>query len=337
MNRRSSHSPRPQAEARRLLQARQPQAAAAALRPSQLLALQAFEVAVRAGSFKLAAQALNLSASAVSHRIRNLEQALGLTLFVRTHRAVRPTADGKRLAAATGRAFVELARAGSPAGGASGRRLRLKVLPLFASARLIPRLAGFMEGHPDIDVSIETSSRNVDFDLEAFDAGISVGEGPFEDLAAHHLAAITTTPIATPALARRLKLASAQDLRRATLIQVTTYPAAWSLWLEQAGVPELKPARTIAVDSFVAALQAAEQGAGVALGLEPFIVARERLGTICRPLPLSHPTGSYWLVHPPAARRNRTLSMFKRWLLAELSHAQDQKHGAPHRASRQNW
>ena len=90
--------------------------------------------------------------------------------------------------------------------------------------------------------------------------------GRFEDLAAHHLAAITTTPIATPALARRLKLASAQDLRRATLIQVTTYPAAWSLWLEQAGVPELKPARTIAVDSFVAALQAAEQGAGVALG-----------------------------------------------------------------------
>src|SRR5262245_61089387 len=77
MNRGPSHSPRPQAEARRLLQARQPQSAAAALKPSQLLALQAFEVAVRAGSFKLAAQALNLSASAVSHRIRNLEQALG--------------------------------------------------------------------------------------------------------------------------------------------------------------------------------------------------------------------------------------------------------------------
>src|SRR2546430_1088514 len=80
-----SHSPRPQAEARRRLQARQPQAAAAALKPSQLLALQAFEVAVRAGSFKLAAQALNLSASAVSHRIRNLEQAVGFTLFCRTH------------------------------------------------------------------------------------------------------------------------------------------------------------------------------------------------------------------------------------------------------------
>ena len=91
------------------------------------------------------------------------------------------------------------------------------------------------------------------------------------------------------------------------------------MWLKHAGAPELKPSRTIAVDSFVAALQMAEQGAGVALGLEPFIAAREELGMICRPLPFSHPTGSYWLVHPPGAQRNRALSVFKRWLLAELS------------------
>src|SRR3974390_960585 len=87
---------------RRVLQARLPKAAAAALKPSQLLALQAFEVAVRAGSFKLAAQALHLSASAVSHRIRGLEQELGVALFRRTHRAVEPTAEGRRLATATG-------------------------------------------------------------------------------------------------------------------------------------------------------------------------------------------------------------------------------------------
>jgi DNA-binding transcriptional LysR family regulator len=312
------------------LQARQLDAAAASLKPAQLLALQAFEVAVRSGSFRLAAQALNLSPSAVSHRIRGLEQALGLALFVRTHRSVRPTPEGKRLAAATGRAFADLARAGSPAGGAGGRRrLRLKVLPLFASAWLIPRLADFMALHPDIDLSVETSNRNVDFELEAFDAGISVGERPFEGLVAQHLVAIRTTPIVAPALARRLKLVEPGDLRRATLIHVATYPAAWPLWFEHAGAGRLKPSRTIAVDSFVAALQMAEQGAGVALGLEPFIAAREELGTICRPLPFQVPTGSYWLVHPPGAQRNRALSVFKRWLLAALAGGSrpDQKSG----------
>jgi LysR family transcriptional regulator, glycine cleavage system transcriptional activator len=189
--------PRSATASRRLLQAVQPVLAAASLGRSQLLALQAFDVAVRAGSFKTSAQLLNLSPSAVSHRIRNLEQALGVALFVRAHRAIQPTAEGKILAAATGRAFAELARVGSPALGRSGRRrLKLKVLPMFASGWLIPRLSAFMTQYPDVDLAIESSSRNVDFDTEAFDAGISVGDGRFEGLTAHHLARIRTTPVA---------------------------------------------------------------------------------------------------------------------------------------------
>ena len=71
--------------------------------------------------------------------------------------------------------------------------------------------------------------------------------------------------------------------------------------------------------SFVAALQAAERGAGVALALEPFIAESERRGTIRRLLPVGHVTGSYWLVHPSGAQRNRALQTFKKWLLAELA------------------
>ncbi|WP_428999766.1 helix-turn-helix domain-containing protein, partial [Stenotrophomonas maltophilia] len=59
-----------------------------------MLALQAFDVAVRLGSFKEAAGALNVSASAISHRIRNLEAHLGVALFHRAHRVVRPTHAG---------------------------------------------------------------------------------------------------------------------------------------------------------------------------------------------------------------------------------------------------
>src|SRR5262249_52091072 len=110
------------------LEAVLPTIAAATIRPAELLALQAFDVAARAGSFRDAGQSLNLTPSAISHRIRNLEASLGVALFKRTHRAVELTADGKRLAVATGKAFAELARAGSPSPDRSRRlRLRLKV------------------------------------------------------------------------------------------------------------------------------------------------------------------------------------------------------------------
>ena len=217
--------------------------AAASLKPAELLSLQAFDVAVRTGSFKATAHALNLSASAVSHRIRNLEGALGQPLFVRSHRAVHPTAAGKALAAATGRAFAELARTGVPVAGGR-QRLKLKVFPLFASAWLIPRLAGFIAKHPDIDLAIETSMQMVDFDVEAFDAGIGVGDGKFAGLEAQHLAPLRATPIATPALARRLRLRSPKDLERAVLIHVTASPASWQQWLQRAGVPKLEPRRS---------------------------------------------------------------------------------------------
>ena len=303
------------------LEAVLPKIAAATISPVQLLALQAFDVAARTGSFRDAAQSLNLTPSAISHRIRNLESSLGTALFIRTHRAVELNADGKRLAAATGKAFAELARVGSPAPDRSRRlRLRLKVLPAFASAWLIPRMADFINRFPDVDVAIETASRNVDFDTEAFDAGIAVGNpSDFSALTADHLTDIKTTPVTAPALARRLRLREPSDLARAALIEVTTFPAAWRLWLRHAGVADLTPKRVISVDSFVASMQAAEQGAGVALGLEPFVIERERSGTIVRPLGLSYPTGSYWLVYPKGQRRNRALDVFRNWLLAELS------------------
>lgn len=312
----------PMTAARRLRAARR-EIAAATISPARLLALQAFDTAYRTGSFKAAAHALNLTPSAISHRIRNLEQALEAPLFTRAHQAVRPTAAGISLALATGRAFAELARANGSARRVSGRqRLRLKVFPLFASEWLIPRLAGFVARHPGVDLAIETSSRVVDFDVETFDAGISVGQGPFDGLDAHHLADLRSTPIAAPALVGRLKLRTPADLRRATLVHVTTFPEAWPQWLETAGVPGLKPRQTIAVDSFVAAIQAAEQGAGVALGMDLFVSSHEQQGTIRTLFPIHAPAGAYWLLHPTALRRNRAMITFKKWLLDELSKEQ---------------
>jgi DNA-binding transcriptional LysR family regulator len=284
------------------------------------LSLQAFDAVVRLGSFKRAAHVLHVTPSAISHRIKNLERALDGGLFIRAHRAVKPTTQGKALAEATGRAFAELVRATAPAAGTRGqRRLRMAVSPFFASHWLIPRVAKFMSAHPEIELVIENSSRPIDFETEPFDAAVRVGDGNWPGLVATHLIEIRTTPVATPAVAKRLKLKTPEDLARAPLIHVTTFPLAWPMWLEQAGAAQVKAKQAISMDTFGAALQAAEQGVGVALGLEPLFQERVRAGALVQPFALSLPTGGYWLVHRPADAKNPALKAFTRWVLAELA------------------
>jgi DNA-binding transcriptional LysR family regulator len=304
----------------RLLRSAEALPAAARLKPALLLSLQAFDAVARLGSFKRAAHVLHITPSAISHRIRNLESALGDGLFTRAHRSVRLTAQGKALAAATGRAFAELVRATAPSAGAIGRRrLRMAVSPFFASHWLIPRVAKFMAAHPDIELVIENSSRPVDFESEPFDAAVRVGDGAWPGLTATHLIEIRTTPVASAEMVKRLKLKKPEDLARAPLIHVTTFPLAWPLWLEQAGAAHVKAKQAISMDTFGAALQAAEQGVGVALGLEPLFVERVRAGALAQPFAFSHPTGGYWLVHRPVDAKNPALRAFAKWVLTELA------------------
>jgi DNA-binding transcriptional LysR family regulator len=299
-----------------LLKPARPLPAAAGLTPAVLLALQAFEAAIRLGSFKAAATALHLSPSAVSHRIRALERALGERLFARAHRAVRPTRAGTVLAATTGRAFADLLRAAAPAQSTVGRRLRLAVAPPFASAWLLPHLAPFLAAHPEIELAIETLSRPVDLETEPFDAAIRVGDGNFPGLTALHLMDIGTTPVAAPTLLRDLALGQPADLAAAVLIHVSSYPLAWPLWFDGAGLGGIAARHAIWVDTFGAAWEAAEHGIGVALGLMPLVAEARGLR---RPFAFTLPTGSLWLLHTGAERGQPALRVFKRWLAEELA------------------
>jgi DNA-binding transcriptional LysR family regulator len=285
-----------------------------------LLSLQAFDSAVRLGSFRAAAGILHLTPSAVSHRIRNLETAVGDRLFVRANRAVRPTRAGIALAAITAGAFTELARATAPKDlSPSNTRLKLAVVPAFASTWLIPRIADFMAANSGVEVSVESVSRAVDFETELFDAAICPGDGNWPGLSAVHLMDIFTTPICTPELAARLSIDRPEDLIRATLIQVASYPLAWPLWFSQAALGEVKPKQTLWVDSYTTALQAAELGVGVALGLEPIIARRVSATALCKPIPIRHPNGSYWMVHRPSDHGRPGLRAFRRWIAQTLA------------------
>jgi DNA-binding transcriptional LysR family regulator len=312
-----------QAEALRphLLKPARPLPAAAGLSPAVLLALQAFEVVIRLGSFKAAATALHISPSAVSHRIRMLERTLGEPLFTRAHREVRPTRAGTALAATTGRAFADLLRATAPTDSKGGRRrLRLAVAPPFTSAWLLPRVASFLAAHPEIELALETVSRSVDLETEPFDAAIRIGDGTFPGLTAVHLMDIGTTPVAGEALTRRLGPLQPTDLASAPLVHVSSYPLAWPLWFNGAGLGGTVGRQAIWVDTFGAAWEAAEHGLGIALGLVPLVDGARALRRLFR---FTLPTGALWFLHTGADRSQPVLRAFKRWLVSEFTQHAD--------------
>ena len=280
-----------------------------------LAALQAFDAAARLGSFGAAADALRITPSAVSHRIRGLERELQTPLFARRRTGVEPTGPGRRLADATGRAFAELVRA-TARSQIRPHRLRLAVSPFFASAWLIPHLPDFMARHPDIELVIEQSTRTVDLDSDPIDAAIRIGDGQWGGLIAQRLLTIGTTPVLSHALAGRLDLKHPTDLARAPLVHVTGFPLAWPSWFEGAGAAGVASARSVWVDTFGAALQAAQAGAGVALALEP--LASRLAAGLARPFTFQLPTGGYWLLHRPEDQRRSTVRLFVRWLTEAL-------------------
>jgi len=288
-----------------------------------LLALQAFELAARTGSFKAAAERLHLTPSAVSHRIAGLERTLGEKLFERGPRGVVPSVAGRQLAATTGRAFGDLSRALARQTGGS-RRLRVSSVPIFASHWLLPRLGQFLGAHPEIELQVEASPRMADMEAGLVDVALRYGEGDWPDVSAEKIMALRAVPVAAPALARRLKLRAPSDLPRAPLIRVSPFGTSWTEWARRAG---LDPARFerrkdepkgLQVDGMGASLRAAAHGLGVALVFDPLVDSEIKSGALVRVGPGVPTRGQVWLVCRPRERGLPAIRALRRWLLAEI-------------------
>jgi len=150
---------------------------------SNLNSIRVFEAAARQGSFKVAAEELHLTPTAVSHQIRNLEAQLGTALFERRTRAVHLTGAGRRLADAARLSLQTLADAIKEIAG-QPETLTINTTSAFASLWLVPRLQGFYRAHPDLRVVVQTDERLVDLKRDRrVDVAIRYGRPPAEGVA----------------------------------------------------------------------------------------------------------------------------------------------------------
>ncbi|HKX09792.1 MAG TPA: LysR substrate-binding domain-containing protein [Stellaceae bacterium] len=308
-----------------------------AFRLPPLSSLRVFEAAARHGSFRKAADELNLTASAVSHGIQTLENWLGVELFYRESRGLRLTDAGEAYAPFVNQALTVLANATEqlPGRAATGT-LSLSSAPTIANRILLPRLERFAAQFPDIRLTIDTSHRLVDLTLDDFDVAIRPASMKKPAPNWTLLATETLVPVCSRQLKETFGAAGLADLlSRAPLIHVTSVSADWSHWFRANGM-EMPAAIEdgLRVDTMQMAFEAAIRGLGVVLGRRPLVDDDLAAGRLVPLTAKAIPSGNgYWLVTSQTEFQKPEVKQFRRWLLSELGAGAD--HHDPARAASQ--
>lgn len=250
--------------------------------------LQVFAQIAGCLSFKEAAEALHLTQSALSHRIRKLEQELGFQLFVRQTRRIALTAEGERLYRQVSRHFAAVCHEIDDIRHQALRgSLEVGSTPTFAQHWLVPRLRRFYDRHPELSLYLRSKGSRVDFALHPADLWIDYGDGHYPGLDSQRLLDEVLMPVCSPAYARQMglltdptRLADCLLLHDVESIRQSDPHSEWRGWLATAGLPADLARQHYSFTHYDAAIIGARSGLGVAMGryqLARELVARGEL------------------------------------------------------------
>lgn len=279
-------------------------------------ALSAFEAAARFGSFAVAAEELCITPSALSHRIRLLEEHLCERVFVREGRSVTLTEFGRRYLDVVRAALRTLADFPLP-NKATQNQLRVKVTvpPTFARYMFIPRLAGFTTLYPDIEIEIFLFVPLYDLSLSESDVEVRFGAGEYPNLVTKKLFVEPAFAVASPAYLKSIPaMRSAADLRHARLLRSALEP--WQPWFEAAGLDWAEPTHGLRVDDLGLLLEAVKHGHGVGLTRQHFAQDMIDKGEVVQLFDtrVATPPHAYYLVHEAQPSLRPEVQLFIDWM-----------------------
>lgn len=274
-----------------------------------LLALRAFEAVARHLSFSKAASELSVTQSALSHQVQKLEQHLGKALFIRRTRAIDLTADGQDY-------YDEIRPALDVIGAATRRQrvaptatvLRIGLLASFATLWLAPRLAGFFQRYPHIQVELLPAIQLVNVAAAEVDLAIRYGKGDWPDLQTTRLMGEVLSPVCSPAF-------KASQLKDGPLLMATSHrPFEWADWSSHYHV-NLEQHPRVLLHDYNIVVEAAVAGQGIAMGRHRLIERRLKDGSLVQAFdwPPYHSEIGYWLVAPQGPGTDAAIC-FSAWL-----------------------
>lgn len=282
-----------------------------------LAAVRAFEAAARKGSVKDAAEELCLTASAVSHQIRALENYLDTALFTRSGNRVELTLTGRAYAhkmTALLDLFDETTRSVKEAGQ---KPFRVHCTPGFAARWLVPRLRQLAFGDR-VRISVSNGAPSTDFASNGADVVIQWADAHIPGVVTEPLMQSARYPVASPALKEREKLRKPQDLRRTTLMHDETMDA-WEEWFEAAEIAPPAFPKGPTFPNCELATTAAEMGQGVALAYDAVVRGTLENGTLVRLFDtVTMPFVIYSVAYSVARKNDPMVREFSDWLHAQV-------------------
>lgn len=285
-----------------------------------LSSLRAFEAAARHRSAKRAADELSVTATAISHQLRTLEDWLGVPLFLRKPRQLQLTAEGRELLAELGNAFDTMAQAVARLREVPQRQsVTLSTTPAVASRWLLPHVGLLREQHPALDLNIHVTHEPVALDGHSADIAIRYGSGRWPGLVAHKLFDNVFVPACSPAL----KLRRRQDLARHGLLHfescaARSHPMGWPGWNRIANVRGLDVSAGPVFSDETHTISAALSGQGVALMSRALIGDELRRGTLVCPFGPELKAEPFHLVYPDARRGDPAVRAVRDWVMGLL-------------------
>lgn len=280
-----------------------------------LLALRAFEAAARHLSFKRAAQELAVTPTAISHQIRLLEETLGLSLFLRGVRRIDLTPAGQRLFPVLRDGLDRIDQVLNELRQPQRQILTISATPLFTARWLVPRVDGFRELNPGVDLRLHATVQPVDLIGGEADAAVRYGHGHYPGLITKTLVAQRFVPMCSPSLGLRHpeQLRGVPLLHSEWLRQEPETPT-WERWGEVSGVTGVDWTMGVTFTDESHAIQAAIAGHGIAL-LSPLLLAPElELGSLVQPFGPALEGLHFHFVYPDTPLSAEKCAALERWL-----------------------
>lgn len=287
-----------------------------------LTTLAAFEAAARHLSFKDAAQELSVTPGAVSHQIKALEDELASALFRRKHRGVELTKTGEVLFDTLSLAFSRISDTLKSVRGGQSQSVATigstsAVSNLFVSRAMIR----FWREHPEMQVNQVVQDHPFQGPVDV-DLYIRYGRGDDTRFDHNELFGDNLVPVADKATAELMMGCNLEDIANQRLIYLESSERTWTTWTEWfRGLGYEGPITPgLRVNNYAVALQAAREGAGLALGWQRLLLPILQAGklTPVGPHRLAAPH-SFYLVSRPTQDLSQAAMQLKEWILIETT------------------
>lgn len=288
-------------------------------------ALVAFEAAARHLSFTSAAGELGVTRVAVSNQVKQLEDFLGIELFLRLHRTLRLTPAGEILGRRLSGSLGEIADT-VEAIRDDGRKHRLTITTStgFVTYWLLPRMGDFRRRHPDVDVRLLVSDEYLNLRSEGIDIAVRYGSGGWPGVEVERLVDEEIFPVCSPGfLAERGPFDRPEDLLVERLLHLDgpyDPETRWATWFAARGIDPVPSLGGLFLNTYASLVQAALDGQGIALLGPPLLAKALADGALVRPIDVvPTPRRTFWLASPERTPRSPAALAFCTWIRETLS------------------